>query len=171
MGGHCIGVDPYYLTYKAQELGYHSKVITAGRTINDSVHNNIAREIVQFLIDRDKSLQQTRILIMGVTFKENVSDIRNSKVPELISELKEFRVKVDAIDPKADPEEFEHEYGIAIRQKPDSGYDAVVIAVNHKEYVALSENDLLSLANEKALIYDVKGVFRGRINKMIYKSL
>jgi UDP-N-acetyl-D-galactosamine dehydrogenase len=112
VGGHCIGVDPYYLTHKAMELGYFSKVITAGRNINDAVHGQIAKEIVQFLIEQDKSLKRTNVLVMGVTFKENVSDIRNSKVPELIRELEEFSINVDAIDPFADPVEFKEEYNI-----------------------------------------------------------
>jgi UDP-N-acetyl-D-galactosamine dehydrogenase len=171
VGGHCIGVDPYYLTYKANELGYHSKVITAGRNINDSVHQMIAKEVVQFLIDQDKSLMQTRVLVMGVTFKENVSDIRNSKVPELINELKEFRVEVDVVDPKADPEEFYSEYGIKINEKAGEGYDAVVVAVNHNEYASLSEGDLLALTKAKALVYDVKGIFRDKLKNLTYRSL
>ncbi len=171
VGGHCIGVDPYYLTHKAMELGYFPKVITAGRNINDSVHNLIAREVVQFLIEQDKVLRQTRVLVMGTTFKENVTDIRNSKVPELIRELEEFKVNVDAVDPYADPEEFEHEYGIPLKTKANGPYDAIILAVNHRKYLGWKESDFQALAIPNALFYDVKGVYRNKIRKMNYLSL
>jgi UDP-N-acetyl-D-galactosamine dehydrogenase len=171
VGGHCIGVDPYYLTHKAMELGYFSKVITAGRNINDAVHGQIAKEIVQFLIEQDKSLKRTNVLVMGVTFKENVSDIRNSKVPELIRELEEFSINVDAIDPFADPAEFKEEYGIDMIEAPDKKYDAIVLAVNHKQYIDLDEAYLKGLSEGESLIYDVKGVYRNKINDLTYLSL
>lgn len=171
VGGHCIGVDPYYLTHKAMELGYFAKVITAGRTINDAVHAQIAKEIVQYLIEKDKSLKQTKVLVMGVTFKENVSDIRNSKVPELIKELQEFSINIDAIDPYADPEEFEHEYGIKLKSTPGQNYDAVVLAVNHKEYLTCDSAYFKSLMGNTGLLYDVKGVFHKKINDLAYLSL
>jgi len=171
VGGHCIGVDPYYLTHKAMELGYFAKVITAGRNINDSVHGQIAKEIVQHLIERDKSLKQTKVLVMGVTFKENVSDIRNSKVPELIKELQEFRINVDAIDPWADPEEFKHEYNISIISQPNKKYDAVILAVNHTSYVSLGPDYFTNLMDVDGLLYDVKGVMRNKISELKYLSL
>ncbi len=172
VGGHCIGVDPYYLTHKANELGYHAKVILAGRNINDSVHTLIAREVVQFLIEQDKSLLRTKVLVMGVTFKENVSDIRNSKVPELIKELQSYKINVDAVDPYANAEEFEHEYGIRLVEKANTDYDAIVLAVNHHEYGVLEENYFLKkVKTEGDLFYDVKGVFRGRIQQLKYSSL
>ena len=165
VGGHCIGVDPYYLTHKAMELGYFSKVITAGRTINDSVHTQIAKEIVQFLIEQDKSLKKTRVLVMGVTFKENVSDIRNSKVPELIKELQEYKINVDAVDPWADGKEFEEEYKISLQKEPTGEYDAIVLAVNHKVYIETEGNYFKNLMHENGLFYDVKGVFKeGNLN-------
>jgi UDP-N-acetyl-D-galactosamine dehydrogenase len=160
VGGHCIGVDPYYLTHKAMELGYFSKVITAGRNINDAVHGQIAKEIVQFLIEQDKSLKRTNVLVMGVTFKENVSDIRNSKVPELIRELEEFSINVDAIDPFADPVEFKEEYNIDMVDAPNKKYDAIVLAVNHQQYATLDESYLKGLSTEESLVYDVKGVYQ-----------
>jgi UDP-N-acetyl-D-galactosamine dehydrogenase len=171
VGGHCIGVDPYYLTHKAMELGYFSKVITAGRNINDAVHGQIAKEIVQFLIEQDKSLKRTNVLVMGVTFKENVSDIRNSKVPELIRELEEFSINVDAIDPFADPVEFKEEYNIDMIDAPNKKYDAIVLAVNHQQYATLDESYLKGLSTEESLVYDVKGVYRGKITELKYLSL
>lgn len=171
VGGHCIGVDPYYLTHKAMELGYFAKVITAGRNINDSVHGQIAKEIVQYLIEQDKSLKQTKVLVMGVTFKENVSDIRNSKVPELIKELQEFSINVDAVDPFADPDEFKHEYGISLKAEIDKNYDAVVLAVNHTQYLKFDSDYFKNLMGDSGLLYDVKGVFRGEIEGIKYLSL
>jgi len=171
VGGHCIGVDPYYLTHKAMELGYFAKVITAGRNVNDSVHAQVAKEIVQYLIEQDKSLKKTRVLVMGVTFKENVSDIRNSKVPELIKELEEFSINVDAVDPFADPGEFKEEYDIQMLNSVDKSYDAVVLAVNHHQYVDLDESYFEKISNGNMLLYDVKGVYRGKISKLKYLSL
>jgi len=171
VGGHCIGVDPYYLTHKALELGYFAKVITAGRNINDSVHTQIAKEIVQHLIEQDRSLKRTNVLVMGVTFKENVSDIRNSKVPELIRELEEFKINVDAIDPFADADEVREEYGLAMIDKLDRKYDAVVLAVNHKQYLELDETYFAELSFEDSLFYDVKGIYRDRFKKLKYLSL
>jgi UDP-N-acetyl-D-galactosamine dehydrogenase len=171
VGGHCIGVDPYYLTYKANELGIHARVITAGRTINDSVHNMIAKEIIQFLIDKDQLLKKSRVLVMGVTFKENVADIRNSKVPELIDVLREFRVQVDAVDPHADAGEFEREYGITMKPEPTGTYDVVVLAVNHREYMGLEESYFTDLTSAPALFYDVKGVYKNGMRALQYMSL
>ncbi len=171
VGGHCIGVDPYYLTHKAMELGYFAKVITAGRNINDAVHAQVAKEIVQFLIEQDKSLKQTNVLVMGVTFKENVSDIRNSKVPELIRELEEFSINVDAVDPYADPNEFREEYGITMVDIPNKKYDAIVLAVNHHQYLDLKEAYFTDLTNRGSLFYDVKGVYRNKLDNLKYLSL
>lgn len=160
VGGHCIGVDPYYLTYKANELGYHSKVILSGRYINDSMGTHIAKEVIQELIEADKLLKRSRVLVMGVTFKENVADIRNSKVPELVVDLKEFKVNVDCIDPHADPAEFKHEYGIELKNGPEGKYDALILAVSHSEYLELDSKFLTDILDEKAVIYDVKGVMK-----------
>lgn len=171
VGGHCIGVDPYYLTHKAKELGFFANVITAGRTINDSVHAHIAKEIVQYLIDQDKSLKQTRVLVMGVTFKENVTDIRNSKVPELIDELREFSINVDAVDPYADGAAFSKEYGISLAAAPSGPYDAVIVAVNHDKYLHFDNQYFKNLMPGGGLLYDVKGVYRSKIDTVKYKSL
>jgi UDP-N-acetyl-D-galactosamine dehydrogenase len=171
VGGHCIGVDPYYLTHKAMELGYFAKVITAGRNINDSVHGQIVKEVVQHLIEQDKSLKQTKVLVLGVTFKENVSDIRNSKVPELIRELQEFRINVDAVDPWANHDDFFNEYGITLKKEPGSDYHAVILAVNHKEYADLSGEYFIKLMEKSGLLYDVKGVCRQLKKSLNYLSL
>ncbi|MCU0437660.1 MAG: nucleotide sugar dehydrogenase [Raineya sp.] len=171
VGGHCIGVDPYYLTYKAKELGYNPAVILSGRAINDSMGAYIAKKTVQKIIKQGKSPSEARVLVMGVTFKENVSDIRNSKVADVIRELQSFSLQVDAVDPHANAHEFEEEYGLSLAQEPQGSYDAIVLAVNHKEYLSLSESDFGSLSKEKAVFVDVKGIFRNKIQKMEYWSL
>ncbi|MCC5932495.1 MAG: nucleotide sugar dehydrogenase [Cyclobacteriaceae bacterium] len=171
VGGHCIGVDPYYLTYKSDALGYHSRVINAGRIVNDSMGAQIAREVVQYLISKDKSLKQTRVLVMGVTFKENVSDIRNSKVPDVIHELRSFMVNVDAVDPNADTEEFHEEYGIQLKNVADGKYDALILAVSHEEYLNLHEDFLGEILVEDAVVYDVKGILKNRQLTFAYRSL
>ena len=153
------------------QLGYFAKVITAGRNINDDVHAQIGKEIVKYLIDQDKSLKRMKVLVMGVTFKENVSDIRNSKVPELIKELIEFSINIDVIDPFADPEEFYDEYGISLVEGPSETYDAVVMAVNHVQYQQLDEDYFKNLMGGNGLLYDVKGVYRDKIKDLKYLSL
>lgn len=171
VGGHCIGVDPYYLTHKASELGYHSKVILSGRSINDKMGALIAREVIQHLIRQDKSLKQCKVLVMGTTFKENVADIRNSKVVDVINELKTYLVNVHVTDPHADSEEVFHEYGFNLVTAIDSDYDAIILATNHNEYLALDEAYFIAHTNEHALFYDVKGSFKNRIESLDYKSL
>jgi len=171
VGGHCIGVDPYYLTHKASELGYHSKVILSGRNINDNMGQLIAREVVQHIIGNDKSLKRAKVLVMGATFKENVSDIRNSKVADVVNELKSYLVNVHVMDPYADSKEVLHEYGYSLTKKANKNYDAIVMAVNHDQFMNYNEDYFLSIAEKKALFFDVKGVFRGKFKKMAYKSL
>ncbi len=171
VGGHCIGVDPYYLTYKADSLGYHAKVITAGRVVNDAMAPQIAKEIVQHIIASDKSLKQSRVLVLGVTFKEDVSDIRNSKVPDIIRELNTFMVNVDAVDPYADPTHFQKEYDITLAEKPTEAYDAIILAVAHKAYKELDEAWFAAYSKDSSLLYDVKGLLKGQIKNLQYKSL
>jgi UDP-N-acetyl-D-galactosamine dehydrogenase len=171
VGGHCIGVDPYYLTYKANAIGYDSKVILSGRTTNDGMGAAIADEIIDFLIKHKKSLDKSRVLMMGITFKENVSDIRNSKVIDVINRLKYFNVSVDVIDPHASSKEVEHEYGFALTDSPEGPYDAIVGAVNHQDYLDLDDDYFKSLANGHTIFYDVKGVFRDKIKSLSYRSL
>jgi UDP-N-acetyl-D-galactosamine dehydrogenase len=172
VGGHCIGVDPYYLTHKAQQAGYHSKVITSGRYVNDSMGGYIAKQTVKKIIAQGRHIQDARVLVMGATFKEDVSDIRNSKVIDVVNELKSFMVHVDLLDPHASSEEMIHEYGIGLIQKPTNDYDAIIVAVNHKEYKALSETDFKGMLKDgKGVFVDVKGIFKGKIKELEYWSL
>lgn len=171
VGGHCIGVDPYYLTYKSAEIGYHSKVILAGRQTNDSMGAYVAKETVKLLIDKNKPLKECNILVMGATFKENVADIRNSKVADVIKELKSFSVNVDVIDPHASSEEFHEEYGIHLTDKPKEKYDAVMVTVPHAEYLNLDENYFKKITGNEGVIVDLKGLFKKKINDLTYWSL
>jgi UDP-N-acetyl-D-glucosamine/UDP-N-acetyl-D-galactosamine dehydrogenase len=171
VGGHCIGVDPYYLTYKAQELGYHSQVINSGRYVNDSMGFYVAKQTVKKLIAMGKDLNKCKVLVMGATFKEDVEDIRNSKVADVINEFKSYGVGVDVIDPRANSEELKHEYGFELVPQASNDYDAIVVAVNHKEYMALSEVDFKKMAKPEAMIVDLKGILRGKIKDLKYWSL
>ena len=172
VGGHCIGVDPYYLTHKAAQAGYHSKVITSGRFVNDSMGGYIAKQSVKKIIAQGKHIQDAKVLVMGATFKEDVSDIRNSKVIDIINELVSFQVHVDLIDPHASSDEMVHEYGIGLIEKATNDYDAIIVAVNHKEYKSYTEQDFKNLLKDnKGLFVDVKGIFKGKINDLEYWSL
>lgn len=172
VGGHCIGVDPYYLTHRAQQAGYHSKVITSGRYVNDSMGFYIAKQAVKRVIAQGKIIQESRALIMGATFKEDVSDIRNSKVMDIVNELKSFQMSVDLIDPHASSEEMKHEYGVGLVDQPGKNYDAIIVAVNHKEYASLDEGYFKSiLKNGEGVFIDVKGIYKGKIKSLVYWSL
>jgi len=171
VGGHCIGVDPYYLTYKAQELGYHAQVINSGRYVNDSMGFYVAKQTVKKLIAMGKDINKSKVLVMGATFKEDVEDIRNSKVADVINEFKSYGVKADVVDPNASSEDLLHEYGFDLIEKAGTGYDAVVIAVNHKEYLQMDENYFISICAPDAVIVDLKGILRGKIKKLKYWSL
>lgn len=171
VGGHCIGVDPYYLTYKAKQLGYHAQMISSGRFINDSMGGYVAKQVVKKIIATDKNVRDSNVLIMGATFKENVSDIRNSKVVDIVKELRSFGVNVDTIDPYADPVEVEEEYGFQLKKENGNEYDAVIVAVNHKQYLDLDESYFSKLLNGSGLLVDIKGIYRGKINKLDYWSL
>lgn len=171
VGGHCIGVDPYYLVHKAKELKYHPKMINSGRFVNDSMGGYIAKKVVKKMISLGKNILGAHVLVMGITFKENVSDIRNSKVVDIINELKDFGVHVDVVDPYASPEEVWQEYGIHLKERPQRGYDAVVVAVAHARYSELDEKYFLSLTTPHAVLADLKGIYRGNIHQMLYWSL
>ncbi len=172
VGGHCIGVDPYYLTHKAAQAGYHSKVITSGRYVNDSMGGYIAKQSVKKIIAQGKHIQDAKVLVMGATFKEDVSDIRNSKVIDIVNELISFQVHVDVIDPHASSDEMLHEYGVGLINTPSNDYDAIVVAVNHKEYKTYSEQNFKDLLkDQKGLFVDVKGIFKGQIKELEYWSL
>lgn len=171
VGGHCIGVDPYYLSYKAKALGYHPQMIDSGRFINDSMGRYIGKQTVKKMIHVGKNLKDSRVLIMGMTFKENVTDIRNSKVADVLSELDEFGVKVDVIDPGASKHEVKEEYGIELKDKPEGKYDAIILAVSHNEYMNIEESFFTELLSKDGIVVDVKGLLRGKINNHIYWSL
>ncbi len=155
VGGHCIGVDPYYLTHKAEEIGYHSQVILAGRKINDQMGSFIANKIVKLLIKKGSKVNNANALILGITFKENCPDIRNSKVIDIIEELKEFGINIHVYDPNADKQEVKHEYGIDMIEKPEGKYEAIILAVSHKEFEQINLKDF---SNETTVIYDVKSI-------------
>ena len=160
VGGHCIGVDPYYLTHKSQEFGYHPDVILAGRRINDNMGIHVAAEVVKLMVKRGISMPDARILIMGITFKENCPDVRNTRVIDLISELQTYRSQVEIYDPWADIEAVADEYGISITNEiPDGGqYDAIVVAVAHKEFREMSPAEIHALGKSVHVVYDIKYV-------------
>lgn len=170
VGGHCIGVDPYYLTYKANELGYNSRVILAGRYINDNMSLYVAKKIVQHIISNVNDVRSAKVLVMGATFKENVSDIRNSKVADVIKELQSFFLNVDVVDPYADGEELKHEYGFGLADGIGKDYDAVIVSVCHEPYADLDEAYFASITKPHAMIADLKGMYRGKINNRKYWS-
>lgn len=170
VGGHCIGVDPYYLTYKAESLGYHARVINSGRYVNDSMGFYIAKNLVKKISSQGKNISKSKVLVMGATFKEDVSDIRNSKVADIVKELKSYSVKVDVVDPHADNDELKHEYGFGL-DKIGKNYDGVIVAVNHKEYKSLDEKYFNKILDKKGVLVDVKGIYRGKIKNTLYWSL
>ncbi|MCX6191287.1 MAG: nucleotide sugar dehydrogenase [Flavobacteriia bacterium] len=172
VGGHCIGVDPYYLTHKAQQAGYHSRVITSGRYVNDSMGFYIAKQTVKKVIAQGKHIQEARALIMGATFKEDVSDIRNTKVIDIVTELKSYQMAVDIVDPHANSEEMEREYGVSLIQQPSNNYDAIIVAVNHHAYLELTETYFKSLFKDGMGVFiDVKGIYKSKIKDLEYWSL
>ncbi|HCM30172.1 MAG TPA: nucleotide sugar dehydrogenase [Bacteroidales bacterium] len=173
VGGHCIGVDPYYLVHKAYEYRYHSQVILSGRKVNDDMGYYVAEQTAKLLIATGKNLLKTNVLILGVTFKENVTDIRNTRVVDMISEMKSYGINVDAIDYMADADEFYKEYGYKLKEKPDKKYDAIVLAVKHKNYENFDEENLSHLLcdDDKGIVVDIKGVLRGKINNYKYWTL
>lgn len=171
VGGHCIGVDPYYLTYKAESLGYKPEVILGGRRINDSMGAYVAQRLVQKMIKAGKLIDKSRVLVMGATFKEDVSDIRNSKVIDVIRELETYSVQVEITDPHAEKEEFEHEYKLKLEDKIGTNYDGIVVAVNHSAYLDLDENYFKSILAENGVLIDVKGIYRNKMKTITYWTL
>ena len=194
VGGHCIGVDPYYLVHKAAELKYHTQMVASGRFVNDSMGGYIAKQTVKRILASGKegdsgvknesakiainpgvkkgtTLENLRVLVMGVTYKENVSDIRNSKVSDIVNELVSYNIDVDVIDPKADAHEVLAEYNIRIQKEPVGLYHAVIVAVSHKEYVGLSADDFRKLLMPGGLLVDVRGIYRSLSKEFRYWSL
>ena len=172
VGGHCIGVDPYYLVHKAKELKYHPQIINAGRFINDSMGGYVAKKLVKKMIAQGKNILGSQVLVMGVTFKENVSDIRNSKVVDIIKELEDYGVKVDVIDPYAASDEVYTEYGFKLLKSPRENYDSIILAVSHKDYLELNEQYFQGYAKDlKTIFVDVKGIYKNEIKNLVYWSL
>jgi UDP-N-acetyl-D-galactosamine dehydrogenase len=171
VGGHCIGVDPYYLTYKSKAVGHNPRVILSGRYINDSMGAYVAKRTVQLIARQGKEMVHSKVLVMGATFKENVSDIRNSKIADLIQELKAFSLQVDVVDPHANSQELQHQYGFSLCKSLRTDYDAILLCVSHREYCQLDEDYFLSLTTTPALFVDIKGIYRNKLNRMEYWSL
>ncbi len=159
VGGHCIGVDPYYLTHKAEEVGYRPEIILAGRRLNDSMAEYVANRVIKLMIRRNIQPAGARVLVLGLTFKENCPDVRNTKVADVVRELQGFGCEVDVHDPWASAEEAEHEYGIKLVASPARGtYDGIVIAVSHREYVELGARGVRAFGAPNAVLFDIKHV-------------
>lgn len=159
VGGHCIGVDPYYLTHKAQAVGHNPEIILAGRRINDSMGQYIASQLVKAMLRKSPRLENARVLVLGLTFKENTPDIRNTRVVDIVSELEDYGINVDAYDPWADSAEVKHEYRIDLVEKLKPGiYDAVIVAVAHQQFVEMTPQQIADLGKENAIVYDLKYV-------------
>ncbi|MBN2522112.1 MAG: nucleotide sugar dehydrogenase [Bacteroidales bacterium] len=171
VGGHCIGVDPYYLTFKANELGHFAQVITAGRSVNDGMSKFITTELVKRIIRSGINVLNSRILVMGITFKENVSDIRNSKVADVIFELQSYGMNVEVIDPFADAEEVKKEYGLVLKNRISAKYDAIVLAVAHSQYSGLSDEFFKEHLNKGGIVFDIKGLYKELSDQYTYMSL
>lgn len=161
VGGHCIGVDPYYLAQKAQEVGYHPEIILAGRRINDSMGLYISGEIIKLMLKNDLKIKEANVLVLGITFKENCPDVRNTKVVDIIKNLQEYEINIDLYDPWANPAEVKHEYNLDSSSKLfNKKYEAIVLAVSHNEFLKLKLDDYLV---KNGIIYDIKGVLKGNI--------
>lgn len=159
VGGHCIGVDPYYLAYKADEIGHHPQIIRAGRRINDAMGRYYARELIKMMINKGDTIKGARVLVLGITFKEDVPDIRNSRVIDIIKELQDFNVSVDVWDPVADPEEVRDEYGLdMLTSPPNRLYEGIVLAVKHRQFLDLGRNGLRELLTPDGILHDIKEV-------------
>jgi UDP-N-acetyl-D-glucosamine/UDP-N-acetyl-D-galactosamine dehydrogenase len=171
VGGHCIGVDPYYLLHKARQLGYEPQVIAAGRRVNDEMPKWIAKKLVQQLIQKGKSPNKCKILVMGVTFKENVSDIRNSKVIDLVRELMDYSIHVHLTDPCASPNEVAHEYKMSLIDTPSQDYDAIIVTVAHDAYKKYNIAYFESLTKNELILVDLKGLYPTIKHEAVYTSL
>jgi UDP-N-acetyl-D-galactosamine dehydrogenase len=159
VGGHCIGVDPYYLTHKAQEIGYHPEVILAGRRINDGMGAYVAEQVLRLMARRGLSMVGARVLILGLSFKENCPDLRNTRVIDIVEELKQYSARVDVYDPWADAAEAKHEYDLSLVTRPEPGaYDAIILAVAHKQFMELGAEGIRAFGKQGSVLYDVKSL-------------
>ena len=171
VGGHCIGVDPYYLTHKAKQLGYHAKIINSGRYVNDTMGFYVGKQTVKKILAKGKSIINSRILVMGATFKEDVSDIRNSKVIDVVKEIESYSCTVEIVDPHADSADYQEEYGYPVTEEITGTYDAVIVAVNHKEYCDLDEAYFKSIMTDVGVFVDIKGIYKNKFKDIDYWSL
>ena len=171
VGGHCIGVDSHYLLYKAQQLGYHPRVISAGRSVNDELPHFISRKIIQHISRQGVMLSNAKVLVLGAAFKANVRDIRNAKSADLVKDLQQFAIQVDFVDLHADAGAVAREYGLQLKSDIGSGYDVIVLAVPHKAYCEFDEAYLKSITNAGALFADLKGIYRNLIREISYWTL
>ena len=171
VGGHCIGVDPYYLVHKSKQIGYDPQVILSGRRVNDGMPAYVAKRLVKMLIGKGKSPYESKVLVMGVTFKENVSDIRNSKVIDMIRELMQYSINVHITDAHASPNEVAHEYKLTLIDTISNDYDAVVVAVGHDEYLGLDLKYFKSIMKEQPILFDIKGIYQFEENGIEYWRL
>ena len=171
VGGHCIGVDPYYLVHKAHALKYHTQLISAGRYVNDTMGNYLAKKLVKRIIATGVNILETKVLVMGATYKEDVSDIRNSRAMDIVRELQDYGIQVTLIDPYADPKEVEEAYNINLSQAPQGRYEAIVLAVPHSPYTQLDEAYFTNLSTPRGILLDIKGIYRKQIKKLEYFSL
>jgi len=159
VGGHCVGVDPYYLTHKAQEVGYYPEVILAGRRVNDNMGEYIAGQVIRLMNQAGITVGKARVLVMGLAFKENCPDLRNTRVIDMIEELQTYHTNVDVYDPWVNPDELEHEYGIRPIPTLEKGkYDAIILAVAHDQFKAMSADDIRALGKSECVLFDVKHV-------------
>lgn len=171
VGGHCIGVDPYYLTHKSIELGYTPEIILSGRKVNDNLSRQVAKKVVQLVSLQGKSITTAKVLVLGITFKENVSDIRNSKVVDVVKELQSYSVQVDIHDQYANKTELKEEYGLDLVSEIGKDYDCIILAVKHKEYLDLDEKYFQSLSKGKGILVDIKSLYLTKIKDMVYWTL
>ncbi len=171
VGGHCIGVDPYYLTYKAAELGFNSRVILSGRYINDNMGNYVSKKILQHAIQYSSNVKEAKILVMGATFKENVSDVRNSKIADVIKTLQSYYLQIFVSDPYAETEMTRHEHGFELTYQLDNDYDVIIVSVPHAPYLHYNDEFFKSRTKEHGLIVDLKGIYRNKITSRKYWSL
>jgi UDP-N-acetyl-D-galactosamine dehydrogenase len=159
VGGHCIGVDPYYLTHKAESIGYHPEIILAGRRLNDSMGGYVVAQLVKAMTKKRIHVDGAKVLVMGLAFKENCPDLRNTRVIDIINELKEYNCKVDVFDPWADAKEAEHEYGITPIDRDalaPQAYDAIILAVGHSEFKKMGVEKIRALGKDSHVLYDIK---------------
>ena len=160
VGGHCIGVDPYYLTHKAQSIGYHPEIILAGRRLNDGMGTYVVAQLIKAMTKKRIQVQESRILVMGLTFKENCPDLRNTRVVDIVNELAEYNINVDVYDPWVDPEECEREYGIKpIQTLKEGTYDGIVLAVAHEQFKAIGIDKIRAIGKDEHVLYDLKYVY------------